>query len=140
MLKKTITYTDYDGNERTEDFYFNFSKGELMEMNLATPGGMRSMIERIAKERDSQKLVSLFKDMITKSYGVKSPDGKRFIKSQELTDAFLQTEAYSDLFVELANNQEAAAAFITGIFPTIPEAAMAEAKAQAAAMGLPTGE
>lgn len=117
MLKKTITFTDYDGNERTEDFYFNLSKAEILEMNLATEGGLEKKVAKITATQDTKKIVELFKTIILDSYGEKSDDGKRFIKSQELKDAFSQTEAYSELFMELATNDKAAAEFINGIIP-----------------------
>ena len=121
MLKKTITYVDYDGNERTEDFYFNLSKAEIAEMELSTAGGLDKMINRIIAEQDGKRIIELFKNLVLKAYGKKSDDGKRFIKSKELAEEFSQTEAYSDLFMELATDAEAAAAFVNGIVPTIPE-------------------
>ena len=119
MLKKTITYTDYDGNQRTEDFYFNLSKAELTEMELSAEGGLGKYYERIIAAKDSKLIVKEFKDLVLKAYGEKSPDGKRFIKNQELRDAFSQTEAYSELFMELATDAEAATKFINGITPVI---------------------
>lgn len=121
MLKKTMTYTDYDGNQRTEDFYFNLSKAEVMEWELGTTGGMQKMIERIVAEQDTKRIVELFKEIILKAYGEKSADGKRFVKSKEITESFAQTEAYSDLFMELSTDSEAAASFINGIVPQIAE-------------------
>lgn len=120
MLKKTITYTDYDGNERTEDFYFNLKKSEVMEMEMGTTGGMRKMLEKIVAEQDSKRIIETFKDIILRAYGEKTADGKRFMKSQELADAFSQTEAYSELFMELATDADAAAVFINGIIPQMP--------------------
>ena len=117
MLKKTITYTDYDGNERTEDFYFNLTKAECMEMELGTAGGMQKMIEKIIAEKDNKKIVEIFKEIILRSYGEKSPDGKRFRKSKEISDDFAATEAYSELFIELASDADAAAKFINGVIP-----------------------
>jgi hypothetical protein len=130
MLKKTITYTDYNGVERKEDFYFNLSKAEVMEMELSTTGGLAEMIKRIVAAQDQPAIIKVFKDLILKAYGEKSPDGKRFIKSPELSDAFAQTGAYSILFMELATNDEAAAKFINGIVP----ADMAQQIASAAPM------
>lgn len=121
MLKKTITYTDYDGNERTEDFYFNLTKAECLEMELGSNGGMKKYVERIISAQDGKQLVTLFKEIIDKSYGVKSLDGKRFIKNQEVLDEFKQSEAYSDLFMELATDSDAAAAFVNGVVPAVPE-------------------
>ena len=119
MLKKTMTYTDYNGNERTEDFYFNLSKAELAEMELSTDGGVEQSIRKIVNAKDNKKIVEEFKKLILKSYGEKSDDGKRFIKSKELSEAFSQTEAYSDLFMELATDADAAADFVNGIIPKV---------------------
>ena len=117
MLKKTIKYTDYDGNEREEDFYFNLSKAEITEMELSKEGGMSEYIKKISATQNGPELIKLFKDIIIKSYGEKSLDGKRFIKNKELTEAFTQTEAYSELFVELASNADEAVKFVNGIMP-----------------------
>ena len=117
MLKKTMTFTDYNGNERTEDFYFNLSKAELSEMELSTTGGLGKMIQDIVAAQDTPRIISIFKDLILKSYGIKSADGRRFIKSKELSMEFAQTEAYSDLFMLLATDEAAATEFINGIVP-----------------------
>ena len=119
MLKKKITYTDYNGIERTEDHYFNLTKAEIMEMELGTNGGFVEMIQRIVDAQDAPSIIKVFKDVILKSYGEKSPDGKRFIKSKEISDAFSQTEAYSQLFMELATDADAAAEFVNGIVPNM---------------------
>ena len=113
MLKKTITYTDYDGHERTEDYYFNLTKAEVMEMEMSTSGGLAGMIQRIVAAQDAPAIIKIFKELILKAYGVKSPDGKRFIKSEELSTEFSQTEAYSMLFMELSTDSDAASDFIT---------------------------
>lgn len=117
MLKKTITYTDYNGSERTEDFYFNLSKAEVMEMEMSTTGGLTEMINKIVAEQNAPAIIKIFKDLVLKSYGEKSADGKRFIKSDELSTAFSQTEAYSILFMELATDANAASVFVNGIIP-----------------------
>lgn len=117
MLKKVITYTDYNGEERTEDFYFNLSRAEVTEMELSTEGGLGATIERITKAKDVPAIIAIFKDLILKAYGQKSPDGKRFIKSKQLSEEFSQTEAYSNLFMELATNSTAASEFINNIMP-----------------------
>lgn len=119
MLKKTITYTDFDGNSRTEDFYFNYSKAELAEMELSYEGGMKAMLESLAASNDRKKIVAVFKEIILGSYGVKSPDGKRFVKSEALREEFYQSEAYSELFMEIASNTESLTAFVNGIIPKI---------------------
>lgn len=117
MLKKSITYNDYNGVERTEDFYFNLTKAEIMEMELSTSGGLVEMIQRIVAAQDAPAIVKIFKDLILKAYGEKSPDGKRFVKSEEISNGFAQTEAYSQLFMELATDADAAAKFINGLVP-----------------------
>ena len=117
MLKKIITYTDYNGVERTEPFYFNLSKAELMEMELGVTGGMTEMLDKIIAAKDAPSLMKTFKEMIMKAYGVKSDDGKRLIKSEELSIAFTQTEAYSVLFMELITDDKAAADLVNGIIP-----------------------
>lgn len=117
MLTKTITYTDYNGVEKTEKFYFNLSKAELMEMEMTTNGGFAESIQKIVDAKDTPSIVRVFKDLILKAYGEKSLDGKRFIKSEELSTAFSQTEAYSILFMELATDADEAAKFINGIVP-----------------------
>ena len=117
MLKKTITYTDYNGTERTEDHYFNLSKAELAEMEMGTAGGLAEMLNRIVAAQDAPAIMKVFKDLILKAYGIKSADGKRFIKSEEISTEFIQTEAYSVLFMELITDADAIAAFINGIVP-----------------------
>lgn len=121
MLKKTITYTDYNGVERTEDFYFNLSKAEIVEMELGTVGGLSESLNRIVKTMDGPAIIKFFKDLVLKAYGEKSPDGKRFVKSDEIATAFSQTEAYSVLFMELASDSDAAATFVNGIVPKMEQ-------------------
>lgn len=117
MYKETVKYIDYNGVERTEDVYFNLSKAELMEMQLSTAGGFDTMINKLIKAQDQPTLVKVFKDIILRSYGVPSPDGRRFVKTKELTEEFTQTEAYSDLYMKFITDSEAAAKFINGIMP-----------------------
>jgi hypothetical protein len=117
MLKKTITYVDYNDNERTEDFYFNLSKSEIMEKQLSVSGGYEEMLRKIINAQDVPTIAKLFKEIILGAYGEKSADGKRFIKKKELSEAFSQTEAFSQLYMELATNADAAAKFVNGIIP-----------------------
>lgn len=129
MLKKTITYTDYNGVERKEDFYFNLTKAEITEMELSTTGGLSTVLQRIVSEQDQPQLIRMFKDLIIRSYGKKSDDGKRFIKNEQLSEEFTQTEAYNILFMELATDAEKAANFVNGIIPkdlNVSEEAKAE--------------
>lgn len=120
MIKKTITYTDYKGNERTEDFWFNLTKAELMEMELSSEGGLSEYIDRIIKSQNTSEIVAIFKKLILKSYGEKSEDGRRFMKGEEISRAFSETEAYSELFMELASDADKASAFVNGIIPELP--------------------
>lgn len=117
MLKKTITFTDYFGEERTQDFYFNLTKSELMEMNLSADGGVERLVEKIIQTNDRKKLVTYFKEMVLKSYGEKSDDGFQFMKGEEITKRFEQSPAYDQLFMELVTDADKAADFINGIVP-----------------------
>ena len=121
MLRKTITYNDYNGESRTENFFFNLSQAECMEMELSTSGGLQQLIDRITSEKDGKKIVGIFKELILKAYGIKSPDGKYFRKGPEISKDFESTEAYSKLFMELATNPDIAAEFIRGVFPSAAE-------------------
>jgi hypothetical protein len=132
MLVKTIAYTDYDGNERKEDFYFNLNKAELMEMELGVAGGLDAKIKRLAQKLDGPEIMKTFKEIIMKAYGEKSPDGRRLIKSEELSIAFTQTEAYSELLMELCTDGEKAAAFINAILPKIDDKSSIPAPTQPA--------
>lgn len=117
MLKKRIKYVDFDGNKREEDFFFHLMESEIAEMELSTAGGFTESIQRIIQSQDVPEIIRQFKTIILKSYGVKSPDGKRFIKNDALSKEFSETNAYSKLFMELATDDEAASAFINGIVP-----------------------
>lgn len=117
MLVKNITYTDYNGVERKEDFYFNLSKSELIELQASVEGGLDGYLKKIASRLDAPKIMSFFRDLILRAYGEKSDDGRRFIKSPELSEAFRQTEAYDELFVELVTDAKKGAEFISGIMP-----------------------
>lgn len=122
MLKKTITYTDYNGVKKTEDFYFNLTNAEIAEMEMSTTGGMTDMIEKIVKAQDVPAIIKVFKELILKAYGEKTPDGKYFMKEDEngrpLANKFKQTEAYSNLFMELGSDAEKAADFFNKIIPS----------------------
>ena len=135
MIKKTIAYTDYNGVERKEDFYFNLTKAEVMELEMSTKGGLAEMIQRIVAAQDQTAIIKIFKELIIKAYGVKSPDGKKFIKNQEVVDDFVQTEAFSELFMELASDSDAASKFVNGIIPADMAQAVEKQQQQAA---LPT--
>lgn len=117
MYKRTITFTDYDGNERTEDFYFHLTEAEVTEMEMGIKGGLTKMMQKLVSTQDTGRIVEVFKELLLKAYGEKSPDGRRFMKSKEITDNFVQTEAYSMLFMELATDAKAAAEFFNGVIP-----------------------
>lgn len=122
MIKKTVTYTDYNGVERTENFYFNLSEAEVMEMEMSTEGGMAESIQKVVDAKDTPAIIRVFKDLVLKAYGVKSDDGRRFMKTKpdgtRYADDFKETEAYSQIFMELATDADAAAKFVNGIVPS----------------------
>lgn len=117
MLKKTITYTDYNGNQRTEDFWFNLNKSELVELGLSKNGGLDVMIQRIIKEQNAPEIIKILKEILFKAYGEKSDDGKYFRKSEEISTNFFQTEAYNELFMEVFSDPEKSVDFFKGILP-----------------------
>lgn len=135
MLKKTITYTDYNGVDRTEDFYFNLTKAELMEWELSTNGGLTTIAQRIVAAKDQVKLIKLFREIIDKSYGVKSEDGRRFVKNDEVLSEFQQSPAYSQLYMELITDDNAGSAFVNAVLPSdLVEQAAQEGSRQAFAL------
>ena len=117
MLKKTITYTDFNDVERTEDFYFNLTEAELTDMNLDENGGLAEKLQKIIDSKEIKQIKDYFKWIGLKSYGEKSEDGRRFMKSPEITKAFEETQAYSDIWMELAYNEDSASEFVNGIMP-----------------------
>lgn len=117
MLQKVIKYKDYNGNNREETFFFNLNQAEVTEMEMSVAGGMEAMLRRIVSAQDGKQIIKFFKEIILKAYGEKSPDGRRFMKSNELSEAFSQTEAYNQLFMELVTDAKAASAFVAGILP-----------------------
>lgn len=117
MYKITESYTDYDGNERKEDFYFNFTEAELAKMELSVTGGLTTIIQRAIDAKDVPSLIKIFEDLISKSYGQKSLDGRRFVKSPEILEEFKQTEAYSQIYMRMATDEKAAAEFVNNVMP-----------------------
>lgn len=118
MLKKTMTTVDFGGTERTEDYYFNLTKAEIMEMQLCTDGGFVETVKKIVEAKNQLELTHLFKKIICASYGVLSPDGRKFVKNQQVLDDFMATQAYSDLYIELLSGDgKAAEDFVNGILP-----------------------
>lgn len=117
MIKKTVKYNDYNGIERTEDHHFHLNEAEVMELEMSINGGLSTMIDRVIAAQDGATIMKVFKDIILRAYGVKSDDGRRFIKNQEVRDSFVQTEAYSIIFMELVTDAKKAAEFVNGIIP-----------------------
>lgn len=115
MIKKPITYTDLNGVERTEDFYFDMSKPEIVKMQASAKGGYDVQLRSIAANLNGALIMEFFEDFISKSYGEKSDDGRRFIKSEELSTAFMQTPAYEVLFDELVTDSKKAAEFVNAV-------------------------
>lgn len=118
MYKKTVTYTDYNDNERTEDFYFSFTKAELLDKQMGVAGGYAAVIDNIAKTKDLPAMIKIFKELVMEGYGVKSDDGRRFVKSEELTREFMETPAFSEIYMGLVTDDKAAAEFINKAFPS----------------------
>lgn len=118
MLKKTVKYTDLNGMEREEEYLFRLSKAELVEMQLGTTGGFEEYIRKIVAANDIPAIAKIFKDIVIKAYGIKSDDGRRFIKSEEISTEFTQTEAYNQIYIELIGNPEKFADFVNGIMPS----------------------
>lgn len=128
MYKKTVTYVDYNGEERTEDFYFNLTKAELFDLEFETPGGFGDYAQRIVNAKDRQEMIGTFKKILEMSYGEKDATGRRFVKSKELTKAFMETPAYAEIYLELATDEKAAAEFINGVLPSDLSEMAAKAK------------
>lgn len=138
MLKRTIKYEDFDGNSVSEDFYFNLSKSELVELEVQYEKGLAEALETIVKANDTKQLIAEFKKLVLLSYGKKSEDGKRFIKNEELRTEFAQSLAYDALFMELATSDTAAADFIQGIVPKDMSEAIQQARTSTTALPPPT--
>ena len=117
MLKQDITYTNFDGVEVTEPFYFNISRSELVQMEIHTPGGYVNFLQRLIDAKDSAALMDAFLDLVKKAYGVKSDDGKRFVKSAEAVDDFVNSAAYDELFVKFMTDTDFASKFALGVLP-----------------------
>ena len=118
MYKKVINYVDFDGNERSEEFYFNLTKAEIQKMAYSVEGGLDKLIRKIIETRDYNRLIQLIEDLIARSYGEKSLDGRRFEKSPEILSRFMQTNAYSDLYMELSGDDKKLLEFCKGIIPS----------------------
>jgi hypothetical protein len=132
VLKKTITFEDFNGDEVSEDFFFHLSKAELVELELSHKGGLSESLKRIIEAEDGKGIIAEFKNIILSAYGQRSDDGRRFIKNQQLRDEFESSEAYSTLFMELVTNTDSAIEFINGVIP----AGMAEEAAKLASIDL----
>ena len=115
MLKKSIKFTDYNGVERTEDFYFNLSKGDMLELELGIAGGLSGAIDRIIETEDKAAMYALFKKIVLSAYGKKSADGRLFVKREDMSVEFSQTEAFSELMTELMTSEEELNLFIQSV-------------------------
>lgn len=117
MYVKEMEYTDFNGVTRKEKFYFNLTKAEILDLELGKAGGLTEYIRKIVEAQDTPTIMSLFKSLLLKSYGVKSDDGRRFIKNDQVREEFEQTQAFSDLYMLLALNDEEASKFVNAIVP-----------------------
>ena len=134
MLKKTITFTDFNGVERKEDYYFNLTKAELIKMELGVKGGLAEKIQRITNEQDAPAIMEFFEELILKSYGKKSEDGKSFIKTDAIREEFKNSAAYDVLFMEMVTDETKGSEFITGIIPAELAVELAKSNANVAAL------
>ena len=133
MLKKTITYEDYDGNKRTEDSYFNLNESELTQLRLSRSGGIEKMLERIVQEQNAPEIIAMVKEIMLLAYGEKSDDGKVFLKSPEISHRFECTEAFNEIFMDICSSPEQASDFFRAILPAKLRSKIAEAEAAEAA-------
>jgi len=117
LLKKTITYTNFDGNEVTETHYFHLSKADLIKMEVSRKGGLQAYLEEVVRSQDGKQIIETFEMLIRESYGMRTEDG-RFFKNPADANAFMSGEAYSELFMSLVTNADAAAEFVNGIIPS----------------------
>ena len=117
MIKKTITYEDFNGGKQTEDVYFHLSKTELIDLEYSFEGGLTEILPELIKDKNIPKILELFKSIILKSYGKRSEDGRTFIKNEEEAQEFLKSPVFDALFMELLSSPETATAFIGGIIP-----------------------
>lgn len=117
MIKKTVTYKDLNGNDRTESFYFHFYESEILEMEMSVDGGFAERIQKIIDAKDQTSLIRVIKKFVLDAYGVKSDDGKRFIKNDEVRAAFVECPAYSKIFMELVMDDKVASEFVKGVVP-----------------------
>lgn len=121
MVKRTVTYTDFDGVQRTEDFYFNLTKSELVKMEASVDGGLKNKLEKLMASPSGKEIMQYFNEILMMSYGVKSDDGRRFMKSKEISEAFEQTPAYDEIFMELVTDSEKALKFINSVIPDMSD-------------------
>lgn len=126
MLKKTYTYTDYNGVERTETFYFHFTEAEILDMEMSSEGGFAERVQKIIDAKDQSALMKVIKNFVIDAYGVKSDDGRRFIKNEEVKTAFVESPAFSDIFMDMVTNDELAAEFVNGVIPDTMKKRFAE--------------
>lgn len=132
MIKENMTYVDFNGNERNEDFYFNLTEAEALDMEMSTTGTLSQKIKSIMDSQDQPEIIKLFKEIILAAYGVKSPDGKYFVKNEKVRQEFESTQAFSDLYIKLASDANAAANFVNGVVPTPKKEPEDHAKKQTA--------
>lgn len=118
MYKITKKYEDYNGVEKEEDFYFNLTKADILKMELSEDGGMDKRLDRLIKTQDMKEAIKVFEGIMLMAYGVKTDDG-RFIKNDEVREKFVQSAAYSEIFMEIATDPEKAQAFVNGVIPKL---------------------
>lgn len=130
MIKKTVTYKDLNGKERTETFYFHYFESEIMDMELSEEGGFAERIQRIIDAKDQASLLKVIKKFVLDAYGEKSDDGRRFNKNKEIRDAFMQSPAFSKIYMELLTDDKVAAEFVNKVVPEDLDTTLAEIAAK----------
>ena len=128
MIKETLTYVDYNGVERTEDFYFHLSKAEILDIETTMPNGsIEEWANSIFATREYDKLWKLFSNLVKQSYGIKSADGRRFMKSEEISKEFSETEAYPVLIEKFLTEPDFASNFFNSLVTNVEKTSAAPA-------------
>lgn len=123
MYKITKKYEDFNGVEKTEDFYFNLTKAEIIKMELSEDGGLDKRLNRLIQTQDMKEAIKVFEALILMAYGIKTDDG-RFVKTEEARNKFVSSAAYSEIYMDLATNPEEAQKFVEGVVPKIDQSSI----------------
>jgi hypothetical protein len=117
MLSREIKFNDFAGNPRTEEHYFHIGAKQIADMNKNHPGGIIAWLQQVQAGKDQVKALEFLEELIRASHGVRSPDGSKFDRDADITDAFVNSPAYDQLIFELGQSEEATISFIMAVFP-----------------------